>query len=129
MSWFNPAWTYASSRHRSGNPRRTARGKYHRIRTIDTSHEGALGYLNVHFHNDTIEAFSLKGCPPHGALPIILFYIAFSYFSIFVLHSHFSIVLLFALLMFGLSDVILFARDMLMAWLVTFCLSMTLMGK
>ncbi len=89
--------------------------------------KGALGYLNVHLHNDVIEAFSLKGWP--GALLIILFYAALSYFSIFVLRSHFSIALLFALLMFGLSDVILFARDMLMAWLVTFCLGMTLTGK
>lgn len=89
--------------------------------------KGALGYLNVHLHNDVIEAFSLKGWP--GALLIILFYVALSYFSIFVLRSHFSIALLFALLMFGLSDVILFARDMLMAWLVTFCLGMTLTGK
>ncbi|WP_291969565.1 hypothetical protein [Candidatus Symbiopectobacterium sp.] len=34
-----------------------------------------------------------------------------------------------SLLMFGLSDVIFFERDMLMAWLVTFCLGMTLTGK
>ncbi|MGX8940181.1 O-antigen ligase family protein [Symbiopectobacterium sp. Eva_TO] len=45
--------------------------------------KGALGYLNVHLHNDVIEAFSLKGWP--GALLIILFYVALSYFSIFVL--------------------------------------------
>ncbi len=89
--------------------------------------KGAVSYLNVHLHNDVIEAFSLKGWP--GALLVILFYVALSYFSIFVLRSHFSIALLFALLMFGLSDVILFARDMLMAWLVTFCLGMTLTGK
>ncbi|MCW2476618.1 O-antigen ligase family protein [Candidatus Symbiopectobacterium sp. NZEC151] len=88
---------------------------------------GAVSYLNVHLHNDAIEAFSLKGWP--GALLIVLFYLALSYFSIFVLRSHFSIALLFALLMFGLSDVILFARDMLMAWLVTLCLGMTLTGK
>ncbi|MGK2888713.1 MAG: hypothetical protein ACSLEN_05200 [Candidatus Malihini olakiniferum] len=60
---------------------------------------------------------------------IVLLYIALSYFSIFVLRSHFSIALLFALLMFCLSDIILFARDMLMAWLVAFCLGMTLTGK
>ncbi|MBG6246204.1 ligase [Candidatus Symbiopectobacterium sp. 'North America'] len=89
--------------------------------------KGALDYLNVHLHNDVIEAFSLKGWP--GVLLIILFYVALSYFSIFVLRSHISIALLFTLLMFRLSDVILFARDMLMAWLVTFCLGMTLTGK
>lgn len=88
---------------------------------------GATSYLNVHLHNEIIEAFSLKGWP--GALLIVLLYAALSYFSIFMLRSHFSIALLFALLMFGLSDVILFARDMLMAWLVTFCLGMTLTGK
>lgn len=89
--------------------------------------KGAVSYLNVHLHNDVIKAFSLKGWP--GALLIVLFYVALSYFSIFVLRNHFSIALLFALLMFGLSDVILFARDMLMAWLITFCLGMTLTEK
>ena len=88
---------------------------------------GAMSYVNVHLHNEIIEAFSLKGWP--GAVLIVLLYIALSYFSIFVLRSHFSIALLFALLMFGLSDVILFARDMLIAWLVSFCLGMTLTGK
>ncbi|MBA0218986.1 O-antigen ligase family protein [Pectobacterium brasiliense] len=88
---------------------------------------GALGYLNVHLHNDVIDAFSLKGLP--GAILLVLLYASLFYFSCFVLRSHLSAALLFALLMYGLSDVILYSRDMLIAWLMAFCLGTTLTGK
>ncbi len=88
---------------------------------------GALRYLNVHLHNEVIDAFSLKGLP--GAILLVLLYAALFYFSFFVLRSHLSAALLFALLMYGLSDVILYSRDMLIAWLMTFCLGTTLTGK
>ncbi|KFX13633.1 O-antigen ligase domain-containing protein [Pectobacterium atrosepticum] len=88
---------------------------------------GALRYLNVHLHNEVIDAFSLKGLP--GAILLVLLYAALFYFSFFVLRSHLSAALLFALLMYGLSDVILYSRDMLIAWLMAFCLGTTLTGK
>ncbi|MFJ5485340.1 O-antigen ligase family protein [Pectobacterium actinidiae] len=88
---------------------------------------GAVGYLNIHLHNDVIDAFSLKGLP--GAILIVLLYASLFYFSFFVLRSHLSAALLFALLMYGLSDVILYSRDMLIAWLMAFCLGTTLTGK
>lgn len=88
--------------------------------------KGAVNYVNVHLHNELIEAYSLKGWS--GALIIALLYIALIHFSFFILRSHLSVALLFALLLYGLSDVILYARDMLMAWLVTFCLGMSLTG-
>lgn len=88
---------------------------------------GALRYLNVHLHNEVIDAFSLKGLP--GAILLVLLYASLFYFSFFVLRSHLSAALLFALLMYGLSDVILYSRDMLIAWLMAFCLGTTLTGK
>ncbi|XYQ54710.1 O-antigen ligase family protein [Pectobacterium carotovorum] len=88
---------------------------------------GALGYLNVHLHNEVVDAFSLKGLP--GTILLILFYVSLFYFSFFVLRSHLSAALLFALIMYGLSDVILYSRDMLIAWLMAFCLGTTLTGK
>ncbi|WP_256736965.1 O-antigen ligase family protein [Pectobacterium versatile] len=88
---------------------------------------GAVGYLDIHLHNEVIDAFSLKGLP--GAILLVLLYAALFYFSFFVLRSHLSAALLFALLMYGLSDVILYSRDMLIAWLMTFCLGTTLTGK
>ncbi|MEI7086617.1 O-antigen ligase family protein [Pectobacterium versatile] len=88
---------------------------------------GAVGYLDIHLHNEVIDAFSLKGLP--GAILLMLLYAALFYFSFFVLRSHLSAALLFALLMYGLSDVILYSRDMLIAWLMAFCLGTTLTGK
>ncbi|MCV9879047.1 O-antigen ligase family protein [Brenneria izbisi] len=88
---------------------------------------GAVEYLNVHLHNELIDAFSLKGLP--GVLFVVILYAALLYFSFFILRSHLLAALLFALLMYGLSDVILYSRDMLIAWLITFCLGTTLTGK
>ncbi|MBT9182793.1 O-antigen ligase family protein [Pectobacterium punjabense] len=88
---------------------------------------GAVEYLNVHLHNEVVDAFSLKGLP--GAILLILLYASLFYFSFFVLRSHLSVALLFALIMYGLSDVILYSRDMLITWLMTFCLGTTLTGK
>ena len=88
---------------------------------------GAVGYLDIHLHNEVIDAFSLKGLP--GAILLVLLYASLFYFSFFVLRSHLSAALLFALLMYGLSDVILYSRDMLIAWLMAFCLGTTLTGK
>ncbi|EHD19646.1 MULTISPECIES: O-antigen ligase family protein [Brenneria] len=88
---------------------------------------GAVIFLNVHLHNEAIDAFSLKGLP--GALILVMLYAALLYFSFFILRSHLSAALLFALIMYGLSDVILYSRDMLMAWLMTFCLGTTLTGR
>ncbi|MCG8708343.1 O-antigen ligase family protein [Brenneria sp. 4F2] len=87
---------------------------------------GALEYLNVHLHNEIIEAFSLKGLP--GAAMSAVFYISLIYFSLFVLRSHLLAAIVFALIMYGLSDVILYSRDMLIAWVLTFCLAATLTG-
>ncbi|WP_240355123.1 O-antigen ligase family protein [Pectobacterium brasiliense] len=88
---------------------------------------GAVEFLNIHLHNEVIDAFSLKGLP--GAILLVLLYASLFYFSFFVLRSHLSAALLFALLMYGLSDVILYSRDMLIAWLMAFCLGTTLTGK
>lgn len=88
---------------------------------------GAVEYLDVHLHNEVIDAFSLKGLP--GAILLVLLYASLFYFSFFILRSHLSAALLFALLMYGLSDVILYSRDMLIAWLMVFCLGTTLTGK
>ncbi|MFC3396887.1 O-antigen ligase family protein [Brenneria rubrifaciens] len=88
---------------------------------------GAVAYLNNHLHNELIDAFSIKGLP--GVLILVMLYAALLYFSFFVLRSHLSAALLFALLMYGLSDVILYSRDMLMAWLIAFCLGTTLTGR
>ncbi|MDX5629721.1 MULTISPECIES: O-antigen ligase family protein [unclassified Brenneria] len=87
---------------------------------------GAVEYLNVHLHNEAIEAFSLKGLP--GVAMLTLFYASLIYFSLFVLRSHLLAAIVFALIMYGLSDVILYSRDMLIAWLLTFCLAATLTG-
>ncbi|KAA8997298.1 O-antigen ligase domain-containing protein [Affinibrenneria salicis] len=88
---------------------------------------GAAEFVNVHLHNEVIDSFSLKGWP--GVLLLSAFYASLIYFTVFILRSHLLAAIIFALIMYGLSDVILYSRDMLIAWLLTFCLGTTLTGR
>ena len=70
---------------------------------------GAAPYLNVHLHNELIETLSLKGIV--GTLLLILFYITLIYYSI--RHKNISLfVVTLAIMLFGLSDVLLYSREM-----------------
>lgn len=70
---------------------------------------GAAPYLNVHLHNEFIETLSLKGIV--GTLLLILFYITLIYYSI--RHKNISLfVVTLAIMLFGLSDVLLYSREM-----------------
>ncbi len=69
---------------------------------------GALPYLNVHLHNEVIEAGSLKGVA--GILATVLFYAA-----LFFASYHFRLLGLFtfslAIIGLGFSDVLIWARS------------------
>lgn len=70
---------------------------------------GAAGYMNVHLHNEIIETLSLKGIV--GTLLLILFYITLIYYSI--RHKNISLfAVTLAIMLFGLSDVLLYSREM-----------------
>lgn len=67
-----------------------------------------LKYLNMHLHNEIIEASSLKGVT--GAASILLFYIALL-FSVYSFRSSGLFVFALAIIGTGLSDVIIWARS------------------
>lgn len=69
---------------------------------------GALIYLGSHLHNDIIETLSTRGVP--GVLFILFFYLAFTYYAIFVVKNYYLLILLAAPAVLGLSDVILFSK-------------------
>ncbi len=70
---------------------------------------GAAPYLNVHLHNEVIETLSLKGIV--GTLLLLLLYITLIYYSI--RHKNISLfVVTLAIMLFGLSDVLLYSREM-----------------
>jgi len=70
---------------------------------------GAGAYLNVHLHNEVIESLSLKGIA--GTLLLLLFYSTLIYYSIKYKNlSLFAVTL--AIILFGLSDVMLYSREM-----------------
>ncbi|CPR15954.1 O-antigen ligase family protein [Brenneria goodwinii] len=85
---------------------------------------GAAPYLNVHMHNELIDAFSLKGII--GAALIACLYVTLIYTSFSAPINYAGMALTFALIMYGLSDVILYSRDTFIAWALTFSLSVLL---
>jgi O-antigen ligase len=76
--------------------------------TTDASLSGAIPYLNVHLHNEVIEAASLKGIA--GTLSTL-----FLYFALFITAWRYRSFALFgfalALTGLGLSDVLIWARS------------------
>ncbi|POP45325.1 hypothetical protein CHU32_12980 [Superficieibacter electus] len=70
---------------------------------------GAAPYVNVHLHNEIIETLSLKGAV--GTLLLIFLYITLIYYSIY--HKNISLfAVTLAIMLFGLSDVLLYSREM-----------------
>ncbi|WP_312951627.1 O-antigen ligase family protein [Superficieibacter sp.] len=70
---------------------------------------GASLYLNVHLHNEVIESLSLKGIL--GTLILIVFYLSLIYYAF----SHKNMPLFgvtLAIILFGISDVLFYSREM-----------------
>lgn len=87
---------------------------------------GARPFLNVHFHNEIIEAASLKGIA--GILATLFFYFAL----IFAAHYHRSpglLVLTLAIILTGLSDVIIWSRSIPIIIMTTIALVLMFQKK
>jgi len=85
---------------------------------------GATDFLNVHMHNDVIEALSTKGVL--GVAALILFYIALITYCV----SEGRYVLLVfpaAIILFGISDVITHDKPIPASWIICLLLSSLLL--
>lgn len=83
---------------------------------------GALVFANVHLHNEVIEALSLKGIS--GVLLVLAFYISLIWSAIrFRNITLFGVTL--TILLFGLSDVLFYARDIPI--IISLCIAFSLL--
>lgn len=90
----------------------------------DPIYEGATKFLNVHMHNDVIEALSTKGVL--GVVTLLLFYIAL---ITYCLSERRYVLLVFpaAIMLFGISDVITHDKPIPASWIICLLLSTLLL--
>lgn len=90
----------------------------------DTIYQGATEFLNVHMHNDVIEALSTKGVV--GVVTLVLFYVAL---IIYCLSEGRYDLLVFpaSIILFGISDVITHDKPIPASWIICLLLSSLLL--
>lgn len=89
----------------------------------DKSLAGAKTFLNVHLHNELIDTFSLKGIP--GVVSLILLYLALLY-TAFNNRSPLFIVISGAVIIYGLSDLMLYAKGEALSSMLALCIGLIL---
>ncbi|QKJ89051.1 O-antigen ligase family protein [Paramixta manurensis] len=100
--------------------------KIKKLVTADKQYRGAIPYLGVHMHNETIEALSTKGIS--GVIVLVLFYFSLFYYAI---KSKKALLVIFpiAMMLFGISDVIMHAKPIPASWIITLFLSSLLLSN
>lgn len=90
----------------------------------NTIYQGATEFLNVHMHNDVIEALSTKGVV--GVVTLVLFYVAL---IIYCLSEGRYALLVFpaSIILFGISDVITHDKPIPASWIICLLLSSLLL--
>lgn len=83
-------------------------GHINKLASEDSQLRGSLPFINVHLHNEIIEAASLKGVA--GILSILFFYLAMLY-TAYYLKSLGLFIFSLAIIATGLTDVIIWARS------------------
>ncbi|WP_347254075.1 O-antigen ligase family protein [Leminorella grimontii] len=81
---------------------------------------GATVFLNVHLHNEIVEALSTKGI--FGVILLFLFYFSLIRYIIKI-REPILLSFVLAMFLFGLSDVIMHAKPIPSSWIITLYLS------
>lgn len=81
---------------------------------------GATVFLNVHLHNEVVEALSTKGF--FGVILLLLFYFSLARYVIKI-REPILLSFLLTMILFGLSDVIMHAKPIPSSWIITLYLS------
>ncbi|MDV7072283.1 O-antigen ligase family protein [Citrobacter werkmanii] len=92
----------------------------------DTSLQGALVFLNVHLHNEIVDTFSLKGIP--GAIVLLLLYTAM-FLTAYWQRSPLLFVISSAIAIYGLSDLLLYAKGEALSSVLALCVAAMLSSK
>jgi O-antigen ligase len=86
----------------------------------DTSLQGALEFIDVHLHNEIIDTFSLKGIP--GVVVLLLLYTAM-FLRAYWQRSPLLFVISSAIAIYGLSDLLLYAKGEALSSMLALCVA------
>ncbi|WP_170974776.1 O-antigen ligase family protein [Citrobacter sp. wls613] len=86
----------------------------------DTSLQGAVAFLDVHLHNEIIDTFSLKGIP--GVVVLLLLY-AVMFLRAYWQRSSLLFVISGAIAIYGLSDLLLYAKGEALSSVLALCIA------
>lgn len=86
----------------------------------DTSLQGAVAFLDVHLHNEIIDTFSLKGIP--GVVVLLLLY-AVMFLRAYWQRSSLLFVIAGAIAIYGLSDLLLYAKGEALSSVLALCIA------
>lgn len=89
----------------------------------DTSLQGALEFINVHLHNEIVDTFSLKGI--HGVVVLLLLYTAM-FLIAYWQRSPLLFVVSGAIAVYGLSDLLLYAKGEALSSVLALCVAAVL---
>ncbi|HFS5871720.1 TPA: O-antigen ligase family protein [Citrobacter werkmanii] len=92
----------------------------------DTSLQGALVFLNVHLHNEIVDTFSLKGIP--GVIVLLLLYTAM-FLTAYWQRSPLLFVISGAIAIYGLSDLLLYAKGEALSSVLALCVAAMLSSQ
>ena len=94
-----------------------------RLAVQDTSLQGALEFINVHLHNEIVDTFSLKGIP--GVVVLLLLYTAM-FLIAYWQRSPLLFVVSGAIAVYGLSDLLLYAKGEALSSVLALCVAAVL---
>lgn len=92
----------------------------------NVSLQGALAYVDVHLHNEIIDTFSLKGAP--GVVVLLLLYTAM-FLRAYTQRSPLLLVIAAAVALYGLSDLLLYAKGEALSSVLALCVATMLTFK
>lgn len=94
-----------------------------RLAVQDTSLQGTLKFINVHLHNEIIDTFSLKGIS--GVIVLLLLYTAM-FLRAYWQRSPLLFVISGAIAIYGLSDLLLYAKGEALSSMLALCIAAVL---
>lgn len=97
-----------------------------RLAVEDNSLQGAIKFLDVHLHNEIVDTFSLKGIP--GVIVLLLLYTAM-FLTAYWQRSPLLFVISGAIAIYGLSDLLLYAKGEALSSVLALCIAAMLSSK
>lgn len=97
-----------------------------RLAIQDNSLQGALEFIDVHLHNEIIDTYSLKGIP--GVVVLLLLYSAM-FLRAYTQRSPLLFMISAAIAIYGLSDLLLYAKGEALSSVLALCVAAILSSK